>query len=91
MDHCRECNSSIAKGETACFKCGSAVRKTENGPTMASRFVLFSKIGFILSAVMTVASLMFNATPPFWKCAVCTVVMQFVKSSAEQMAEKKKG
>jgi hypothetical protein len=90
MDRCRECNSSIAKHETQCFSCGSAVRKKETGPSMASRFVLFSKIGFILSAIMTVASLVFNATPPFWKCAVCTVVMQFVKSSAEQMAEKKK-
>lgn len=58
---------------------------------MAERFVLFSKIVFILSAVMTVASLIFSATPPFSKCLVATIVLLFVKSSAEQMLERKKG
>jgi hypothetical protein len=91
MDRCRECNSSVAPGETACVSCGSIVRPKDTGPGIASRLVLISKIAFILSAIMTVASLIFSATPPFWKCAVATVVMQFVKSSAEQMVEKKKG
>jgi hypothetical protein len=91
MDRCRECNSSVKTGETACFNCGSAVRLKEVGPGLAERFVLVSKIIFILSAIMTVASLIFSATPPFWKCLVATVVMLFVKSSAEQMLEKKKG
>jgi hypothetical protein len=91
MEHCRQCGSSVKKGETACFTCGSAVLARETGPGLADRLVLVSKIGFILSAIMTVASLIFSATPPFSKCLVATVVLLFVKSSAEQMAERKKG
>jgi hypothetical protein len=90
MDRCRQCNSSVASHEVACFTCGSEVQKKEPGPSVASRLVTISKIAFILCAVMTVASLVFSATPPFWKCFVAMIVMHFVKSSAEQMAEKKK-
>jgi len=90
MDHCRECNSSIAPSETACVSCGSAVRPKDDGGGVAGKLLLISRIAFILSAIMTVASLVFSATPPFWKCAVAMVVTTFVKSSAEQMVEKKK-
>jgi hypothetical protein len=91
MDRCRECNSSVKTGETNCFNCGSLIRIQEAGAGVAGRFVLVSKIVFILSATMTVASLFFSATPPFSKCLVATIVLLFVKSSAEQMLERKKG
>jgi hypothetical protein len=90
MERCRACNSSVKYGETVCFNCGTAVEKKDARAAMATRFVLLTKIGFILSATMTVASLFFSATPPFWKCLVATIVLMFVKSSAEQMLEKHK-
>jgi uncharacterized protein (DUF983 family) len=90
MDRCRACNSSIKSSETACFSCGTEVGKKDTGAAVAARFVLLSKIVFIVSATMTVASLFFSATPPFWKCLVATIVLMFVKSSAEQMLEKHK-
>jgi len=90
MERCRACNASIKSGETVCFGCGIAIGKKDSGAAVAERFVLISKIVFILSATMTVASLFFSATPPFWKCLVATIVLMFVKSSAEQMLEKHK-
>lgn len=57
---------------------------------MGGRFRVVLKILFILSAILTIASLFFDATPPFSRCAITTLVLLVVMSSANQMKEGKK-
>ncbi|HEY4364363.1 MAG TPA: hypothetical protein VGN17_25585 [Bryobacteraceae bacterium] len=56
--------------------------------TIPERFLTVIKITFIISAIMTVASLFFDFTPSFTKCMVATMVLGLAKSSADQMAQK---
>jgi hypothetical protein len=57
---------------------------------MMVRFAKGVQILFIISCVITVASLFLPATPSFLKCLATTVILLFVNRSAEQMAEKQK-
>jgi hypothetical protein len=92
MDKCLECNSTLAKGEMACFTCGSAVRdQKKEGTSFAERFAFLVKAMFILSLVMLASSLLpLPFTPPFTKSLIATLVLLFVKSSADQMLERKR-
>jgi hypothetical protein len=92
LDKCRECNSTLAKDETACFTCGSAVPVEQKpGTSFAERFALVVKVMFIVSIVMLCSSLLpFPFTPPFTKSFIAMLVLFFVKSSADQMLERKR-
>jgi hypothetical protein len=92
MDKCMECNSTLAKGETACFTCGSAVRDVKKeGTSFAERFASLVHVMFIVSIVMLAASLLpLPFTPPFTKSLIATLVLLIVKSSADQMLERKR-
>ncbi len=92
LARCVDCNATLAKGEKECFTCGaSVVRKDASSVIFGKRFATFLKYAFIMSAVLTVASLFFDATPSFPKCFAATVVLLLAKSSADQMLEKSKG
>lgn len=90
MEKCRDCNSILTKKETVCYACGATVNPKDEGRGFAG--YLLKTINFLLiaSAVLTAASLFFSFTPPFTKCAVATLVLGIVKSSADQMVERKK-
>ena len=91
MDRCLECHATLKPDEMACFTCGSARRERTQKPTIMVRCALWVKVMFILSGLLTVASLFFEATPSFTKCLATTIILMFVNRSAEQMAEKKSG
>ncbi len=90
MDRCRECHATLKSDETSCFTCGSVRRPRHEKPTPIMRWATASKVLFILSGLLTVASLFFDATPSFIKCLATTIIFMFVNRSAEQMAEKQK-
>ncbi|MGD1098075.1 MAG: hypothetical protein ABSB35_39565 [Bryobacteraceae bacterium] len=91
LDRCLDCNASLKKEETECFACGAAVKSQRSGSSFGQRFATVLKYGFIGSAVLTVASLFFDATPSFGKCITATLVLLLAKSSADQMLERKSG
>jgi hypothetical protein len=89
LERCMDCNSSLKKEETVCFACGAAVKRKSTQTTFGQRFAAALKFAFIGAAILTVASLFFDATPSFWKCITATLVLLLAKSSADQMLEPK--
>jgi hypothetical protein len=89
MDKCLECNATMKSDDRECFMCGSARRLNDDKPTPMMRCATAVKVMFILSALLTVASLFFEATPSFIKCFATTIILMFVNRSAEAMAERK--
>jgi len=87
---CFECNSTMKSDETACWACGAERRQKDLPTGMGQRFASVIGILFIISALMTVASLFLPATPPFSRCITVTLILLLVKSSAGQMLDKKK-
>jgi hypothetical protein len=88
MTKCTSCNGSLREDETVCFLCDTPVPPSKTKITIPERFLTVIKITFIISAIMTVASLFFDFTPSFTKCMVATMVLGLAKSSADQMAQK---
>ena len=90
MERCRDCNATLKPEETVCFTCGSNRKGKGDKPSLIGRCALLVKILFILSAIMTVASLFLEAAPSFTKCMATTIILLFVDRSAGQMVEKQK-
>jgi hypothetical protein len=90
MDRCLECNGTLKADESACFMCGSARKPKIQKPSMVVRCATVVKVLFILSGVLTVASLFFSVTPSFLKCLATTIILMFVNRSADAMAEKQR-
>jgi hypothetical protein len=90
MNRCRECHAVMTKTETVCLGCGSQLEVSSKMDHVTGGFRSVINVLFIASAIMTVASVFFDATPPFSKCLVSTLVLLVVKSSAGQMVERKK-
>ena len=86
MDRCLDCNATLKPEEIVCFTCGSSRKPKTTKATPMQRCALAAKVMFILSGLMTVASLFFEATPSFTKCLAATIILLFVNRSAEQMA-----
>jgi len=89
MLRCRDCNASLKKDEKECFTCGHPVEVDTRQSTFGRRFAGFIKVVFLISLVMVPLSL-FMESMSFSKCMTTTLVLFFVKSSADQMLEKKK-
>ena len=90
LDRCRDCNSTLKPEETVCWACGSAVEPKQVPLSLNKSFSSFINFLFIVSLIMTVASLFTNMMPPFMRCATVTAVLFLVKSSATQMLEKER-
>jgi hypothetical protein len=93
MTRCRDCNATLTKTETVCIACGSPVPTVTARSVYSQRFATFVKIAFFVSLGLTVAALLLPSspyTPSFAKCAVATVILHFVRNSADQMMEKKR-
>jgi hypothetical protein len=90
MNRCVQCNATMTKTETVCLGCGSELEVTTGTDRWGGRFRVTVKILFFASAILTIASLFFDATPPFSRCAITTLVLLVVMSSANQMTERKK-
>lgn len=88
MNKCVNCNGSLRSNEVTCYVCGTAVPVVSKATAMKERFCSGVKFAFYGSAALTVASLFLSDyTPSFVKCLVATVILHFVKSSADQMWE----
>src|SRR5947209_4481377 len=87
MSRCTQCNGSLKKGETTCFVCGSAVPEEHPKTPFRERLRTMIKIAFFGSALLTIASLFTDLGPSFVKCFGATVILLFVKNSADQMSE----
>jgi hypothetical protein len=90
MEKCLDCNSILTKEEKVCFTCGAPVRRKDEGAGFAGNLVRVVNVLLWISGLLTLASLFFSFTPPFAKCGVATLILGIVKSSADQMWEKKK-
>jgi len=90
IHHCLDCNSTMKADETVCWACGSAVKPPDMPVGLGQRFSSLINFFFIISVVVTIASLFFDAAPPFVRSITVTVVLFLVKSSATQMLERKK-
>jgi uncharacterized membrane protein len=89
MDKCRDCNSTMKKGEKACYACGARVPEESAQSVYGQRFATALKIFFLASVGLTVISL-FMSGLSFTKCSIMTVILFIIKSSADQMLEKGK-
>ncbi|HLW75898.1 MAG TPA: hypothetical protein VKS01_02915 [Bryobacteraceae bacterium] len=90
MTRCRECHSIMTPTETTCLFCGSVADKPTGKDKLGDGFRTVITILFFLSAALTVASLFLsNYTPPFTRCAIATVVLLIVRTSAGEMVERK--
>jgi hypothetical protein len=90
MEKCMDCNSTLKRGETECWACGSAVIVADGGSKLSGGFASLINFFLYLAGIMTVVSLFWDATPPFSRCVVATLVLFLAKSSMGQMAYKKK-
>ncbi len=90
MEKCRDCNSILKKEETVCYACGSPVERKDGKLGFAG--YLLKTVTFMMygSAALTAASLFVSFTPPFAKCGIATLILGIVKSSADQMVDRKK-
>ena len=90
IHRCRDCNSTVKADETSCWACGSAIERKDVASGLGSRFAKFINFFFVVSLVITVASMFTDMMPPFMRCAAVSLVLFLVKSSAGQMAEKER-
>jgi hypothetical protein len=80
------CNGVMAKTETVCYSCGtvngdSAKAKKGNGFAKVSTVLFFGSVG------LTLVSLFTGKGPPVMVCLCATLILLFVKSSADQLGK----
>jgi hypothetical protein len=90
LQRCRDCNATLKAEETVCWACGSAVEPKDVPFSLNRRFSGFINFLFIVSLLITIASLFTDMMPPFMRCATVTAVLFLVKSSATQMLDKER-
>jgi hypothetical protein len=82
MTRCLSCNGIMQAKEKSCFGCGAAV-VVDTKSKGKQRFAGLISILFIASLVLTVASLFWDKTPPFVACGAASLILMFVKRSAD--------
>ncbi len=90
LHRCLDCNATIKDSETRCWACGSEVPPREAAPNLSARFAAVINVFFLLSLAVTAASLFTDLMPPFLRCATVSGVLFLVRSSAGEMAHKKR-
>jgi len=90
MTRCLVCNGILRKGENVCFTCGDGVSKKATGRSWGKGFATFITLAFFGSLGLTCASFfMSDRTPPFTACLAASIILLFVKRSADVTSEKK--
>jgi hypothetical protein len=89
MERCLTCNGILRKGEATCFTCGGKTPKTVRGTSMAKRFAVVITVIFIGSLLLTAASFFSDHTPPFAACLASSVILLFVKRTADSTSGRK--
>jgi len=89
MTRCLACNGILKAGESTCYACGDEVPKAVAANPWNKKFSFFINCFFVASLLLTVASFFTDRTPPFSICIAVSVILLFVKRSADQLREKK--
>jgi hypothetical protein len=90
MIRCSSCNGILRNDEKACFVCGEKTTKQVRGKSMGKNFAVVITMAFFASLALTAASFFFSSrTPPFIACLASSVILLFVKRSADQTSERK--
>lgn len=82
MLRCSSCNGLLAKEEKVCFTCGN-----KTGQTAAAQKIGFHTlvaVFFYICLAMTILSIFTSFGPKLSLCVPVTVILLFVKSSADQ-------
>jgi len=84
MLRCASCNGILTKTEAVCYSCGE---KTGLGleNRKSAGFYTVASIVFYISLAMTGLAIFTKYGPPLAVCGPVTVVLLFVKSSADQL------
>jgi dolichol kinase len=89
MTRCSSCNGIMRPGENQCFTCGDRASKSQR-KVAGKSFAGLITLAFFASLALTCASWFFSdRTPPFTACLACSVILLFVKRSADVTSEKK--
>jgi hypothetical protein len=88
IERCHSCHNTLKPEETVCYTCASPRRIRDPKPSPMQRCAGVIKVLFVISCLLTVASLFLPATPKFVTCFATTVVLMFVNRSAQAMSEK---
>lgn len=85
MEHCRSCDSTIRKSETACVVCGTPVA-VEEGPTgLQRRFQAVVTVFLIFTLALMVLSVFTDVGLSFGAMAAVSLVLILVRNSAVEM------
>jgi predicted nucleic acid-binding Zn ribbon protein len=92
MEHCTQCNSTLAKEEKVCWACNAEVPEQNPKTSLHTRFHSLINLLFIVFALLAVAALFLPTgyVPSFYKCVAGLVVMYLVRSSIQNMTDAKK-
>jgi putative copper export protein len=86
MQRCKQCESSLAKGDTACVNCGELVKPVKPKANLRQRFGKLVTVLFILSAALTLVALFTSYVGSFVTLLATTIVLLMVKKSADEMS-----
>lgn len=84
MLRCPSCNGILTKTETVCYSCGEKTVPS-NERAKGVGFNTVASIVFYISLTLTVVSIFSNYAPPLSVCVPVTIILLFVKSSADQL------
>lgn len=85
MLRCSSCNGILTKAEKVCYSCGSAIEQNAEQKAKGGGFNIVVAAVFYMSLGLTLLSLFTNYAPPLSVCIPITLVLMFVKSSADQL------
>ena len=89
MEHCRQCNSTLAPEEQICWACNAQVPEKNPKTTLANRFTSVVNVLFVIFAVLAFLALFVpeGYVPPFKRTAAALLVIFLVRSSLHTMTD----
>lgn len=85
MLRCLSCNGILTKSEAKCYSCGEVSPGQPNKKVRGNGLTMVATVAFYLSIGITIFSLFSDHAPPVALCLPVTLVLMFVKSSADQI------
>lgn len=90
MTRCLSCNGILRPTDTACYSCGDKVEPQVRLKSKGSGFANFVSLTFFASLGLTGYSFFSDRTAPFAICLAASVILLFVKRSADQFTRNSK-
>jgi hypothetical protein len=86
MQHCKQCDSPLAKSDVNCISCGEIANPVKSKTDFRQHFGKVVTVLFILSAALTVVALFTSYVGSFITCLAATIVLLMVKKSSDEMS-----